>query len=861
MPADKMAADDMHVAVEQVSSDRVEPPGQQSGSHANNNAKGSPFMVSGEIFLRSAQSALFCRSADPVGVSPARSAPATQRATSCSGSGASGTLAASSCTDSSAPAAPTSMGSGHPSTGLLAGLSGELRDLLLCHPESNAAEPGGAVDPADGGLCGLVSSVRVQRRSVRRRRVNYLETSKTIAGSLATARLAAAQAAVGGYREGCAESRAQLDCRLCRLVLSFAAAASAEMGAEDAQVAAEGEHCRREVERLELSARLASLATTAEHRTRVGCVVLRRLPPTHPQHERCLRAATENVRPGFFSSESRYGAVRVLDIYKMENRFLLDRFKRAAEAREPCKVKGLFCHVPDASLEHVVLYGMGGAGALMDECGGYSSGAASKTDGKAGLLPTNDWDLDPIDSLIGAPTVGVSGGRETSGGSNGKRPLEFPRAFSRHSTLEEERQYANRSSCGCDDKDRGMRQHHPSWSPPSSGCHSLQRQRRHRVPGDGSYEDGQQRGAVSGLRFLALCRVMIGSTHVAATTSPAAWGQRKGNGGTPPHDPKSLSPRHRTDAIALQKRQRASSPRSSGRPADEFSLPTPPPGQAEFDSIYFPREEEYRILNEAFVLPEFLVVHRFVAAEPPSGPTVNTEHHDRRSPRPNASCGVGNDDVAVAVKTAGREQHQPTVGGQPVHGKEGAEEVFVVGGRCKREYQEQGRCRVPSKGAKGVATPSSMSPRLQDAASVVEGIEAAMEGLVLPQRNNFRPHTATSNDGVGGGPTAREEVAPPCFSPCSSGCGRGASTLTTSRDGTMVGGRAGSLSSTPNVDRGDVATTKGRRENEKARRDSIVCSVEQEFERFWQEMNRLRELQKSEVVKGALSRGKLRQPP
>ncbi|CAN0576962.1 unnamed protein product, partial [Ectocarpus sp. 12 AP-2014] len=65
-----------------------------------------------------------------------------------------------------------------------------------------------------------------------------------------------------------------------------------------------------------------------------------------------------------------------------------------------------------------------------------------------------------------------------------------------------------------------MRQHHPSWSPPSSGCHPLQRQRPHRVPGDGSHEDGQQRGAVSGLRFLALCRVMIGSTHVAATTSP-----------------------------------------------------------------------------------------------------------------------------------------------------------------------------------------------------------------------------------------------------------------------------------------------------------------------------------------------------
>lgn len=512
---------------------------------------------------------------------------------------------------------------------------------------------------------------------------------------------------------------------------------------------------------------------------------------------------------------------------QMENRFLLDIFQRAAEAREPCKVKGLFCHVPVASLEHVVLYGMGGAGALMDECGGYSSGAASTTDGKAGLVPTYDLDLDPIDSFLGAPTVGVSGGRETSGGNNGKRPLEFPRAFSRHSTLEEERQYANRSSCGCDDEDRGMRQQHPSWSPPSSGCRPLQRQ-RHRVPGDGSHEDGQQRGAVSGLRFLALCRVMIGSTHVAATTSPATWGQRKGNGGTPPHDPKSLSPRHRTDSIALQKRQRASSPGSAGPRVDELSLPTPPPGQAEFDSVYFPREEEYRILNEAFVLPEFLVVHRFVAAEPPSGPTVNTEDHDRRSPRPNASCGVGNDDIAVAVMTGGREQHQPTVGVHPVHGKKGAEKVSVAGGRCNREYQEQGRCRFPSNCAESVATPSSMPPALQDAASVVEGIEAAMEGLVYSQRKNFRPHTVTGNDGVGGGPTAREAVAPPCFSSCSNDCGGGASTLPPNRYGTVVGGRAESLSSTPNIDRGDVGTTKGRRENERARRDSIVCSVEQE---------------------------------
>lgn len=110
----------------------------------------------------------------------------------------------------------------------------------------------------------------------------------------------------------------------------FAAAVGAEADEADAQTAAEREHCRRETERLDLAARLASLAATSDHRTR-GSVVLRRLPPNHPQHARCLRAATENVKPGFFSGDSPYGAVHVLDIYKVgEN----DTFT----VRYPCDV-------------------------------------------------------------------------------------------------------------------------------------------------------------------------------------------------------------------------------------------------------------------------------------------------------------------------------------------------------------------------------------------------------------------------------------------------------------------------------------------------------------------------------------------
>lgn len=52
------------------------------------------------------------------------------------------------------------------------------------------------------------------------------------------------------------------------LLSRFAGVTSAGMAVEDEQTNAEDQHCRRETERLQLAARLASLAATAEHRTR-----------------------------------------------------------------------------------------------------------------------------------------------------------------------------------------------------------------------------------------------------------------------------------------------------------------------------------------------------------------------------------------------------------------------------------------------------------------------------------------------------------------------------------------------------------------------------------------------------------------
>eukprot|EP00903_Cladosiphon_okamuranus_P006014 g5934.t1 len=819
--------------------------------------KGSPFMVSGELFLRSTQSLLFNGGGD-------------DRVGASSHEGESTETSASAAAAAAAAAR-------HPSAALLAGLSPDLRDLLLCHPDVSASELS-ATNGADGGLRGLVSSARAARLAIRRKRVEYLTTSKAMAACLATARLSAVHRAGDGFRERCAQGNARLDSRLRNLVLRFASAVSAEMAAEDAQTAAEEWYCRRETERLELAARLASLAATAEHRTR-GSVVLRRLPPTHPQHARCLRAATENVKPGFFSSESPYGAVQVLDIYKIENRVLLERFQRAAETVGPCKVKGLFCRVPDESLEHVVLYGMGGAGVLMDD-GGVGDGPG----GNAASFTVTGWDGDPIDffgdeggGVGGVTKFAARGGgrrkstaeRRDSHGGGDKRPLEFPRAFSRHSTLQEEHGYANsRRGCDVDDNDeeeytgeRGVRRHRRPCSPPGW--------RRRDAKDGAAAKDRRRRTAVSGLRFLALCRVMIGSMHVATVPSPEAAAQlecRAGGGegasgergGGTSLSQGSRSPPDTTSSSAEEHLQGvhscpASSCSSPCSPCSSvagpgvlrpFSLPPPPPGHAEFDSVYFPREEEYRLLNEAYVLPEFLVVHRFVAATMPLG---NTDHGARGSapaavsttnPAAAASAATGAD---VSVGKGEENCHQQAAVGVASAGSGGG------GGGAKKAAEkrgERGRQQPWHPQQHGHSKGGLAPPPTQDAASVVAEIEAAMESMALPEESDGPPQ---SGGGGGGGSVPREATAAPFSGGGDSACSLSSEVGAAYPNGSSEGGDQGE-------DRGR------QRGSGRAVRDSIASDVVLEFECHWQDMGRLRELERSEVAKTALSRRRLRQP-
>lgn len=246
-------------------------------------------------------------------------------------------------------------------------------------------------------------------------------------------------------------------------------------------------------EKMKVGQRLALFCLHIQHETR-GSVVVKRLQSSHPQFLRCERAATENVKKDFFSSsDCKYCGVVVENVFKIENRILLDAFQGAAAGSDPGKVKGLFCGVPSDAVEKLIVYGVGSSsgrkGAFQESWYDYKSGGG------------------------GATTDAGAAKRAVDNSST----IPFPRCFSRHSTLEEDREFVKKG------------------------------------------QEGAIPGTDSSIRFLALCRVMIGKINVIGKNSK----------GFP----------HVTDGS--------------------------------YDSMYSPMQEEYKLLNEEYILPEFLVQYRF----------------------------------------------------------------------------------------------------------------------------------------------------------------------------------------------------------------------------------------------------------
>lgn len=207
-------------------------------------AKGLPFLVSGELFLRSTPELFHEKNKKSTSFSstakttPSRDLGHRRRRTK----------------RGNREPISTALGHGsnsrHPSAGLLARVSADLRDLLLCHPDPHSSRTGSTdyrsvADPEPPPPTGqhhqqhasrtvrdteargrettveLVQQARGQRKLARAERIKQLEASKALAACTAASRLSEVNQAADGFRMGCEEAWRALDARLGRLVLRY----------------------------------------------------------------------------------------------------------------------------------------------------------------------------------------------------------------------------------------------------------------------------------------------------------------------------------------------------------------------------------------------------------------------------------------------------------------------------------------------------------------------------------------------------------------------------------------------------------------------------------------------------------------
>ena len=370
----------------------------------------------------------------------------------------------------------------------------------------------------------------------------------------------------------------------------------------------------------------------------------------------------------------RFDGVQVLDVLKIENKALLAQFQAAANAASTAaalaaasngnssptppkndsaapgspppapgastkataaaapaapvaKVKGLFCRVPRACVERLVVYGLhrdplpptlqetfsnswvqaASASLGQQQQQQYMAQQASakrghhQRAGGAGGINGNDSDEEDRDLLGNLHSIGSN----SNGGGLAARlvvessPLVFPRHFSRHSTLEEDRVLLSRhppawatnstaahttNSSSEGNNTATLRNKHNNASEAAAALETLAARRniahdatqavdfaaergedwRGGAPQESS--DGSAQLPGGGVRFLALCRVLVGRVHVSAS----------------PTEDQTL-------------------PSTEGSTSDHGAL----------DTLYSPFSEEYHLLTPSYVLPEFLIQFRF----------------------------------------------------------------------------------------------------------------------------------------------------------------------------------------------------------------------------------------------------------
>ncbi|DAZ97753.1 TPA: hypothetical protein N0F65_009033 [Lagenidium giganteum] len=321
--------------------------------------------------------------------------------------------------------------------GLLGNAKPFLRDLLV---DSHSIEE--QVQPWKDKL-ERVRSMRESRKALREsRRELWLAAKATVRQSHApddaapyvSVKRSTAERAVEQYLNKFHSLERMYEQYLMNGVLNFYAVLEAERKYIQEWMQREETICNDMLRQAKVLYQFNTFATHLENETS-GQVSLCRLPKTDAQRVRCVKAATENIKKGFFapmdgsSGSGGRSGIDVLDVYKIDNRLLLKSFQQFTKQLAitgDSKIKGLFCTVPSESIEHCIVYGM-----HQDE---QSFLRVSDPDGTV---------------LFNRPTS-IRNASEAPGTARDfharrrvadSKPMNFPRRFSRYSTLEETRDH------------------------------------------------------------------------------------------------------------------------------------------------------------------------------------------------------------------------------------------------------------------------------------------------------------------------------------------------------------------------------------------------------------------------------------
>ena len=362
-----------------------------------------------------------------------------------------------------------------------------------------------------------------------------LELHTINAEQLCKSFLSRAKTTDSGFRQGEIDLIHEYDNRCGHLALWYFAALEREQDIYRRRMEEESLACNRLSMQVKESLRLSVFAIHLESETD-SQILLKRLPPAHPQHVRCRRAASENIKPGFFDGAPPFNGINVLDVYKVENAPELDRFQKRAAAMEPGKVKGLFTSVSGAAIERIIALGMGG--------GDSSSFGSSSTNNTPGSNSSNQNDRHIFRRAWYAYHNNKSEVGYAENRIRKSQRCQFPRSFSRYSTLEADRSAIESAATTAVKQQEGT----GTGAEAGAGAGAGKGKALSSSDGGGAVNDN--------IRYLVLCRVAVGKVFVT-------------------------------------------SKEYKGFP----SVGTDPA----FDSMYNPLQEEYLILRPRQVLPEFVI--------------------------------------------------------------------------------------------------------------------------------------------------------------------------------------------------------------------------------------------------------------